>query len=55
MNREPALGPTAYPHRSSASENPTALIAHHFQDSTHLATSVLTAGISHGPSPGKRL
>jgi hypothetical protein len=46
---EPALGPSAYPHRASASENPAAVIGHHLQDSTHIATSVVTAGISHGP------
>jgi hypothetical protein len=44
---DPALGPTAYPHRVSASENPIAVLAHHFQDSTHIASSVLTAGLSH--------
>jgi len=41
---EPALGPVAYPHRSSASENPTAPLAHHDQDSTHIAADVVTAG-----------
>ena len=39
---EPALGPVAYPHRLSASENPTAPLAHHNQDSTHIAADVLT-------------
>jgi hypothetical protein len=46
---EPALGPTAFPHRASASENPVALLGHHQQDSTHLSNSVLTAGFSSGP------
>jgi hypothetical protein len=46
---EPALGPPAYPHRASASENPVAVIGHHLQDSTHIATNVITAGITHGP------
>jgi hypothetical protein len=46
---EPALGPPAYPHRSSASENPVAVISHHLQDSTHIATNVITAGASYGP------
>src|SRR6476469_9452390 len=46
---EPALGPPAYPHRSSASENPVAVISHHLQDSTHIATNVVTAGASYGP------
>jgi len=43
---EPALGPVAYPHRLSASENPNAPLSHHNQDSTHIAYDVLTAGIS---------
>lgn len=42
---EPAVGPTAYPHRSSASENPTAPLAHHNQDSTHISADVVTVGI----------
>jgi hypothetical protein len=46
---EPALGPTAYPHRASASEDPVAVIAHHSQDSTHISTNVATAGVSYGP------
>jgi len=41
---EPALGPVAYPHRLSASENPTAPLAHHSQDSTHIAADVVSAG-----------
>ena len=41
---EPALGPVAYPHRLSASENPTAPLAHHNQDSTHIAADVVTIG-----------
>jgi hypothetical protein len=41
---EPALGPVAYPHRLSASENPTAPLSHHNQDSTHIAADVITAG-----------
>lgn len=46
---EPALGPTAYPHRASASENPTGTISHHMQDSTHIATNVIMLGATHGP------
>ena len=46
---DPALGPIAYPHRSSASENPTAVLGHHLQDSTHIADDVLTVGVTHGP------
>lgn len=44
---DPALGPVAYPHRASASELPEAPISHHWQDSTHIADDVVTAGISH--------
>src|SRR5205814_7375793 len=46
---EPALGPTAFPHRSSASENPAAALAHHQQDSTHISNSVITVGFAGGP------
>jgi hypothetical protein len=41
---DPALGPVAYPHRASASEIPQAVIGHHFEDSTHISSSVVTAG-----------
>jgi len=44
---EPAIGPTAYPHRLSASENPLAVLAHHQQDSTHISNSVITLGFAH--------
>lgn len=43
---DPALGPTAYPHRDSASEDPIAALGHHQQDSTHIAFNVLTAGFT---------
>lgn len=46
---DPAIGPTAYPHRASAAENPIAPLAHHQQDSTHIAFNVLTAGLTYGP------
>jgi hypothetical protein len=46
---EPALGPVAFPHRASASENPAAVLGHHYQDSTHISNSVATLGLSHGP------
>jgi hypothetical protein len=46
---EPALGPVAFMHRASAFENPTAPLAHHRLDSTHIASGVLTAGIDRGP------
>ncbi|HKF45093.1 MAG TPA: hypothetical protein VKG01_18495 [Thermoanaerobaculia bacterium] len=41
---EPALGPTAFMHRASAGENPTAPLSHHGQDSTHVTFGVITAG-----------
>ena len=44
---DPAIGPTAYPHRLSASENPIAPLGHHQQDSTHIAYNVLTAGLTY--------
>ncbi|WP_348268714.1 hypothetical protein P8936_05685 [Edaphobacter paludis] len=43
---DPAIGPTAYPHRLSASEDPIAALGHHQEDSTHIAYNVLTAGIT---------
>ena len=43
----PALGPTAYPHRASASEDPMAGLGHHLQDSTHISDDVITVGITH--------
>jgi hypothetical protein len=46
---DPALGPTAYPHRASASENPIAALGHHQQDSTHVSDDVITVGFSGGP------
>ena len=42
---DPALGPQAYPHRASAMELPEAPISHHWQDSTHIADEVVTAGL----------
>ena len=42
---EPALGPVAFPHRLSAASDPMAPLGHHWQDSTHIAFGVLTAGI----------
>ncbi|HEY7353772.1 MAG TPA: hypothetical protein VH596_13480 [Terriglobales bacterium] len=44
---DPALGPPAYPHRESASEDPVAPLGHHFQDSTHIAADVITFGFTH--------
>jgi hypothetical protein len=61
---DPALGPTAYPHRASAAENPLAPLGHHQQDSTHIADDVVTGGVTyrifrveasgfHGREPGE--
>jgi hypothetical protein len=46
---EPALGPAAFIHRASSSENPTAPLSHHIFDSTHIAHGVLTMGFDRGP------
>jgi hypothetical protein len=43
---DPAIGPTAYPHRQSASEDPIAALGHHQEDSTHITFNVLTAGFT---------
>jgi hypothetical protein len=45
---DPALGPTAYPHRASAAENPLAALGHHQEDSTHIANDVVTVGLTYG-------
>jgi hypothetical protein len=61
---DPALGPTAYPHRASAAELPQAPLGHHYEDSTHIADNVATAEIAwhkvrveaggfHGREPGE--
>jgi uncharacterized membrane protein len=42
---EPALGPPGFPHRLSAMLDPMAPLGHHWQDSTHIAFGVLTAGL----------
>ncbi len=44
---DPAMGPAAYPHRASASEDPVAALGHHLQDSTHIADDVITAGFTY--------
>ncbi|HZQ18121.1 MAG TPA: hypothetical protein VFA90_05320 [Terriglobales bacterium] len=60
----PALGPPAYPHRASASEDPIAPLGHHLEDSTHISNDVITAGVTyrnlrletsgfHGREPGE--
>jgi hypothetical protein len=61
---DPAIGPIAYPHRTSASEDPVAALAHHQEDSTHIAEDVVTMGLAyriarieasgfHGREPGE--
>jgi len=44
---EPALGPVAFMHRASASENPAATLSHHLQDSSHITFGVLTTGFTY--------
>ena len=45
---DPAIGPTAYPHRASALENPVGTLGHHQEDSTHIADDVITMGLTRG-------
>lgn len=45
---DPAIGPTAYPHRASAIEDPVGTLGHHQEDSTHIAADVVTAGLAQG-------
>ncbi|NUQ20396.1 MAG: hypothetical protein HOQ09_05480 [Gemmatimonadaceae bacterium] len=42
---EPALGPVAFMHRTSAMDIPTANITHHWQDATHISFGVVTGGV----------
>ncbi|HEV8129174.1 MAG TPA: hypothetical protein VGQ14_05910 [Candidatus Eisenbacteria bacterium] len=42
---EPGLGPPAYPHRPVGTNDPLAPIGHHWQDATHIAYGVVTAGV----------
>jgi hypothetical protein len=44
---EPSLGPTAFMHRISASENPAAPLSHHLQDSSHISFGVVSTGFSY--------
>jgi hypothetical protein len=43
---EPTLGPTAFMHRVSSEGNPTAPLAHHTLDSTHITHGVVSGGIT---------
>ncbi|HET9785304.1 MAG TPA: hypothetical protein VFP94_10160 [Terriglobales bacterium] len=45
---DPALGPAAYPHRASASEDPLAPLGHHLEDATHISDDVVTVGLTRG-------
>jgi hypothetical protein len=45
---QPALGPAAFMHRASASDNPVAPLSHHWLDGTHISHGVLTLGYQHG-------
>jgi hypothetical protein len=45
---EPALGPVAFMHRSSAFENPMSPLSHHTLDSTHIAMGVITGSVEKG-------
>lgn len=44
---DPAMGPAAYPHRASASEDPIAPLGHHLEDSTHISDDVVTLGLTY--------
>lgn len=44
---DPAMGPAAFAHRASAAENPVATLGHHLQDSTHIASDVVTVGLAY--------
>jgi hypothetical protein len=44
---DPAIGPTAFPHRASALEDPVAPLGHHQEDSTHISGDVVTAGLTY--------
>lgn len=44
---DPAMGPSAYAHRASASEDPVASLGHHLQDSTHIANDVVTGAFTY--------
>jgi hypothetical protein len=45
---EPALGPIPFMHRASSAENPSAPLAHHIFDSTHISSGVVLGRIDHG-------
>jgi hypothetical protein len=45
---EPALGPPAFMHRLSSTDDPEAPLTHHWLDSTHVSWGVVTAGLVSG-------
>ena len=45
---EPALGPEAFMHRLSGTDNPEAPLSHHWLDSTHVSWGVVTGGYTLG-------
>lgn len=47
---EPAIGPPAFMHRPSGLAIPTAPLAHHWMDATHITFGVVTAGLTWGPA-----
>lgn len=46
---EATIGPAAFMHRQSASENPTAPLSHHVFDSTHIVEGVMATSFDRGP------
>jgi hypothetical protein len=42
---EPALGPVTFHHRHSASADPASPLGHHWMDSTHITSGVVTGGV----------
>lgn len=44
----PTLGPPAFMHRPSASENPQAPLSHHYLDSTHITPGVVSGTLAAG-------
>ena len=44
---DPAIGPTAYPHRAAALEDPVGALGHHQEDSTHISDDVVTVGLTY--------
>jgi hypothetical protein len=47
---EPAIGPPAFMHRASGLDIPTAPLAHHWLDATHITFGVVSAGLVWGPA-----